>query len=285
MLNGMESKSFVGRIPAVLFAVICAIAAIFGACLAFVVAAASFGIAEAIFGPQLRWLEAPTALIAVLAGLFLPVYWLIARRRKQRPQIEPRLSTPPRREAEAPPAARGYELITDVPSSVVTSPAAPQRMQLPTTVKWILGATSALVALVIIVALLSGDNLELQVTSSRSPSGILRVTNTGSSPTTILDVIINDRMECSIIDDYHIIHYGKLDETLTNDDWHKIWVYRPGYPYGSAGTPAAFSAFRKSLRPVELKVGDTANWFTRCNSIVRATITTNKGSASYSFSR
>jgi hypothetical protein len=72
----------------------------------------------------------------------------------------------------------------------------------------------------------------------------LTITNIGDHPVRIFDIAINDRKDCSTSDDV----FSQADSRF----------------------------------PVELKVGDTGTWFTTCG-IVRATVKTSDGTATYSF--
>jgi hypothetical protein len=291
--------SFVGRIPTVLFAAICVIAAIFGACLAFVVAAACFGIAHGTFGAQLEWLEAPAAIIAVLGGLVLPVYWLIARRRKQRARIEPTLSrAPDRGTADSAIAMKAPDPVTTASHVAATDQSTTSNTQLSTGAKWAMGSAGTIVLLVLFAGLKSSSSLDIEVRWNKpyfTPRATLHITNVGTTPTTILDVLLNDRIECSTVEPHVIKLFADLDNPVTPDGAHKMWVYTGDETLGSLlyhhhhvtkKSAAVLRYYRESLRPVELKTGDSFHWSISCNTgIVRATITTNKGSASYSFSR
>jgi hypothetical protein len=296
MTTTVAPVGFLGRIPAVLFAVVCGIAGIVGSCLTLIVAAICFAIVQAIVGP-LKSLEAPVVLIAMLGGLVLPVYWLITKRRKQQPRIEPMFGSPADREIAGPAAMmKTRDPIPEAPLVAAAAPSPTSRTQLPTGAKWAIGVAAVVVGLALLAGLQSSDSLDIEVRQSRpqfTNRATLHITNISSSPTTVLDVLLNDRMECSMLASHVRSAFLEMDRTFTDADFHEMWVYTgDGVGLIMLGglyhrkSAADLHTFRKSLRPVELKTGDTRTWSSSCDSsLIRATVTTNKGSASYSFSR
>lgn len=121
--------------------------------------------------------------------------------------------------------------------------------------KKVLIGIALLVAAVFTIGMFSKSSsltLELYINN-----GWLVVKNAGTGPVELLDVIINDRMECSLP--------LYTDKGQTQEQLHRVWL----------GV--------KDNKPVVLKVGDIKHFITPCPSYVRVTITTDQGSATYSF--
>lgn len=102
---------------------------------------------------------------------------------------------------------------------------------------------------IILLSLLfgSGGTLKLRVTTSEAGGGYKRVqaVNVGEKPIDVTDLRINDRGECG-------------------------------------PRPLPLSDPTDPFQTVKLQIGETAGWFTVCR-VVRATFTSNSGSATYEF--
>jgi hypothetical protein len=120
------------------------------------------------------------------------------------------------------------------------------------------------------LALESSNSLSINVSvySVNFPT-TLKIQNTGAGPIKILDIIINDRDDCPTI----MAPTGKRDMRY----FHQLWtadrfqlVWSKGIMVDAVG----------SAEPQLLNIGDSHDWRSDC-SIVRATIKTDKGTASY----
>lgn len=128
-----------------------------------------------------------------------------------------------------------------------------------------------IVGVVLLLFLFSGDNLHLDVTTQ---SRLLSIKNVGSEPTIIEDIVINDRYDCSAYPNYGKMHYS-------DGELHKLWVNGTDQNIDINDPPETTSAEAQKLT---LNVGDIHHWLVPCTSVIRAKITTDKGSATYAFS-
>jgi hypothetical protein len=149
----------------------------------------------------------------------------------------------------------------------------------------LLAPAGLLAALLLIVGLFStGGDLGLEV---RSDAFSIMMTNLRNDPSvTILDMTINNRNECSTDATPNMC---RSIPNATNPSFlaacsrisrydphqlHMLWVY---------GGVNLFSNI-VSTNPLSLKIGESHFWATACPRIVQIQITTDKGTATYSFS-
>jgi hypothetical protein len=128
-----------------------------------------------------------------------------------------------------------------------------------------------------------GGDLGLQVTSDSGLLKAITIRNISNDPSVqISDLMINNREECSIeLVDPLCGHSGSSDfnaacsrfQNSNGDELHKLWVY--------GGATVYLNRFSES--PIILKIGDAHSWYTSCQSIVRVSITTDRGSGTYTF--
>jgi hypothetical protein len=152
------------------------------------------------------------------------------------------------------------------------------------------------IVVVLVVATAQGESLALKLVSSANSFSIQ---NVGTDPITILDVVVNDRDDCSTVNVERIeafVHtqyatadgMARLDKIKksSKEDLHKLWVFTGGSldvqldfskPY--IALPAVIGEWPD--KPKTLKVGDAEEWDTICN-IVRVSVKTDRGSATYS---
>jgi hypothetical protein len=140
-------------------------------------------------------------------------------------------------------------------------------------------------ALLLAVALFSGGgDLGLEV---RSEGGSVMITNLRNDPSMpVLDIVVNNRDECSTDG---ALSLCRSMPNATNSSFltacsrlsrydshqlHMLWVHGGANLFSNA-IPAA---------PISLKIGDSHLWPTGCQRVVQVQITTNKGTATYSFS-
>jgi hypothetical protein len=133
-----------------------------------------------------------------------------------------------------------------------------------------------LIGLIVTVSVCSFDSLQLRV--SVTPRG-LEIVNVGSMPTKVIDVIVNGRDDCSTIE--------VSDPSFSKDYLHKIWVANGYFMYVGVkdGKLIRIGSDRVlTTDPITLKSGDSAYWVPRCMAnFVNATITTERGTATYYF--
>jgi hypothetical protein len=130
---------------------------------------------------------------------------------------------------------------------------------------WIVGGmTIGLLAIIALVAINSDDDLGLELQVKSFPLGsLLTIKNTGTGPTHILDVSINDREECSIFP------YGQFQDQYSKAQIHQSWV--------NGDVPSSRAPMAK-----ELRVGDSISLEPPCG-VVRVTVTTDRGTETFSF--
>jgi hypothetical protein len=118
----------------------------------------------------------------------------------------------------------------------------------------------------VVAVLRAGDNNDLKLWAAGNS---LTIQNVGSEPVTIRDLLINDRLDCSTVGVFFRLY---SDTSKRNpDELHKFWVYGT---HPVTGMPNA---------PTTLSTGDVMNWQSPCSSVVRVQITTEKGTAAYTF--
>jgi hypothetical protein len=134
---------------------------------------------------------------------------------------------------------------------------------------------------------------------SRGQAAGLRVINSGDGTISILDITINDRPECTTAPPSWY-----SSKKLTDQQIHKLWFHQFDQKVMSAITsavsgmdskgvitlntqsdPAAeVAAVLDSAGSIILKTGDGQGWrLWGCNTIVKATIDTDHGSATFRF--
>jgi hypothetical protein len=124
----------------------------------------------------------------------------------------------------------------------------------------------------------SHDNTSLPLELRTNPLG-LNITNTGTGAIRILDLMINERDDCSTTAVLEDRMNRKLDNRNLDKDYrHKIWVAT-----GQTLIYARHTDRPEEIKPKELHVGDVGLWSTSCDVIVRVWVTTDKGSATYTF--
>jgi hypothetical protein len=130
--------------------------------------------------------------------------------------------------------------------------------------------------LLIVVGLLSGGDLGLEVRAF--PDNTLVVKNIGNQPIKVIDMVVNQRQDCSAVAPIELKEGLLIRQAYDVEERHKFWVN--GFNYQRV---APFENRISSVNPpTELNVGDTRRWQALCN-IVRVTVTTDKGSETYSF--
>jgi len=124
----------------------------------------------------------------------------------------------------------------------------------------------------------------------------LRVTNIGADDIEIVDILINNRDECTRSSSDAIIRHSDgcfvAAGLLTPAVQHALWLGQTGhgpslvekaegdYPSMSASCPRVRASF--AVEQIILKVGDFATWQASCLAeIISATIKTNHGAATY----
>lgn len=108
----------------------------------------------------------------------------------------------------------------------------------------------------------------------------VEVTNTGTTPVRILDVVINDRDDCSTI--------PMKSKTFSPEHLHKVWVANGSFMYVGEKDGKLYemgSNRALSTEPRVLKPGATANWVAFCpgTNYIRARITTEAGTQTFRF--
>jgi hypothetical protein len=143
-------------------------------------------------------------------------------------------------------------------------------------VKW-RWVTVGILAL-LLVAALKYQATESNLKVSATVQG-LEITNVGTTPVRILDVVVNERDDCSTI--------GLTSNTFSKDYLHKIWVADGTFMYigEKDGSLFEIGTNRKlSVEPRILKIGESAYWVPRClTNYVRVSVTTDGGTTTYSF--
>jgi hypothetical protein len=134
------------------------------------------------------------------------------------------------------------------------------------------------VGLLIVVALLSDRTPELEVRAF--PNNSLVIKNVGTQPIKITDVLVNERLECSAISPIELTERFFIKKSYNVDERHKLWV--SGFSYQQVGPLQ--NQISSINPPTEPDVGDSQRWQALCN-IVRVTVTTDKGSETYSFTK
>jgi hypothetical protein len=130
--------------------------------------------------------------------------------------------------------------------------------------------------LLIVVGLLSNTELDLEVRAF--PGNFLLIKNIGTQPIKVLDIMVNERLDCSVVAPIEPIEGLFIKRTYDVQERHKLWVN--GFNYQRA---APFENQITSINPpTELNIGDSRRWQALCN-IVRITVTTDIGSETYSF--
>jgi len=159
----------------------------------------------------------------------------------------------------------------------------------PLTVKRLLISAAILAAVVVALAILAnGGGSDLKVeTSVVGFRTQFSIQNIGSNPVTVRDLLVNDRQDCSTLSvDVPIPDDATRQRLLSQlspyspEQQHTIWVY------GSYVQELILGRVELIARdqPQTLEVGDTFVWTTPCPSVVRLRVTTDGGTATYTFS-
>jgi hypothetical protein len=152
------------------------------------------------------------------------------------------------------------------------------------TVSRLLVSAGVFAAILLAIVFFNGGDLGLEV---RSYGGNIVITNLKNEPSTaILDIVINNRDECSTEgtlsfcqsapnakSPYFLAACSRLAK-YDQRQLHMLWVF--------GGADVFVNTF--AAAPVSLKIGDHHSWPTACPRIVQVQITTDRGTATYSFS-
>ncbi|MGD0023026.1 MAG: hypothetical protein ABSC37_00165 [Xanthobacteraceae bacterium] len=324
--DDLPRPPFLGRVPTLVFVLLCIGASISGAIVVFILAALVSAIVDAIFSINDEAYKIPVILCSLAVGFLFPVIWLRSKRKKYRrrltskklsqPQLvdkEPLFNWPTSTTELEQPAKRDFILVNEPPPNSSSDEIFPEK---PThsapakrekryfdnpysqyklnPKKVFLGA--AIIGAIFLVSEFScqGDYLGLKLSYDK-PALIIQ--NAGTEATTIIDLIINDRDECSTYSEQDveleiqdILRWGilsneykaeliaKLNEIKKHkEDLHKLWIHNLGLFLTNIMPPNV-----ANLDPITLKVGDIARWFSPCN-VVRVNVKTDRGSTTYSF--
>lgn len=122
----------------------------------------------------------------------------------------------------------------------------------------------------------SGNTQNLKV--SLTANG-LEIVNVGTAPIRILDVIVNDRDDCST--------FRGHNPPFSKEYLHKAWVANGEFMYMGERDGKLYEIGTNrilSTEPRTLQTGDAWNWVSYCFSkYVSATVTTDDGTVKYSF--
>jgi hypothetical protein len=246
--NQPSKRPLIQRLPAVLFGITCVISA--------AVAAIVFFILGAIFArliPIAKELEPPLLLAFALAGALLTIYLTMRARNRKHLQLAPQQpeASFPSEKAIASPTQSADRKQHGPDQQLFAGPDSKKGLAQLLKRPWIY--IGLVLTAILVKFLFSPDsslsNLRVvsypaQVRFPLTLSPRLTITNVGDHPVRILGIEVNEREDCSTSDDI----LSQKDSTF----------------------------------PIELKVGDTGTWFTKCG-IVRTTIKTSDGTATYTF--
>jgi hypothetical protein len=130
-------------------------------------------------------------------------------------------------------------------------------------------------ALLIVVVLFSSTDLDLEVRAF--PDNIFVIKNIGTQPIDVLDILVNERLDCSAIAPIELKEGFLIKQPYGVQERHKFWVN--GFNYQRV---APFENQIDSINPpTALNIGDSRRWQALCN--MRVTVTTDTGLETYSF--
>ena len=142
--------------------------------------------------------------------------------------------------------------------------------------KKIMIGLALVIGLLIVVGLLSGGDLGLEVRAFQDNTFVVK--NIGNQPIKVIDLVVNERQDCSAVAPIELKEGLLIRQTYDVQERHKFWVN--GYNYQRV---APYENRISSINPpTVLNIGDSRRWQALCN-IVRVTVTTDKGSETYSF--
>lgn len=135
----------------------------------------------------------------------------------------------------------------------------------------------AFAGVLVSVVMCSGNNQNLKVSATARG---LEIVNIGSAPVRILDVVVNDRDDCST--------YKVTSPALSKEYLHKVWVANGGFMYLTEKGGKLFELGSTnhflSDEPRTLKSGDSGYWVSYClTNYVSVKVTTDGGTSTYSF--
>jgi len=145
---------------------------------------------------------------------------------------------------------------------------------------WIIMACAVMVFLV--AGYLYDDlALELKVNSFNNS---VAIKNIGVKPTKILDLDINNSDDCTLFKNWGDNQFNPGNEDGKRD-LHKFFVYKGFRQFkGLTGLLEQYQEIVHSQTPIILDIGDSDIWGATCSpNIVRVTVTTERGSATFSF--
>jgi hypothetical protein len=154
--------------------------------------------------------------------------------------------------------------------------------------KKIFAGIGIVIGIIFILSLFLGSDQGIDVKSDNMfGTDHIIITNIGTSPTKIVDIIVNNRDDCSSVPNFD--SSLNLDRNLyTKDELHKLWVLgqSPSVRWANTGDVdmKAKKTDYRSFKNIELNIGDSHSWPVSCVSLVRVNIVTDKGSGTYSFS-
>jgi hypothetical protein len=127
------------------------------------------------------------------------------------------------------------------------------------------------------------DNLGLEV-KVNSINNSVSIKNIGSKPTKILDLDINNSDDCTIFKSWAGTQFSPAYGE-DKQDLHKFFVYQGFHQFkGLTGLLTQFEEIVHTQTPIVLGIGDTDIWVATCSTnIMRVTVTTERGSATFSF--
>jgi hypothetical protein len=144
---------------------------------------------------------------------------------------------------------------------------------------WIVIACGA--ALFVIIYLYEDLGLELRVDYFNNS---VAIKNIGLKPIKILDIDINNSGDCTLFNNWagnrFSPEYGE-----DKQDLHKFFVYK-GFRHfkGLTKLLMQYEEIVNTQMPIVLQIGDSDTWGATCSSnIARVTVTTERGSATFSF--
>jgi hypothetical protein len=291
-----KSSRLIGRMPTFLFVLICTLAGFLGSALFFLVSGLVLIGAQPASDQEANAWAAFGVVGFTILGFVLPIVVLRRTRRSARPRgttpnptLDPELSSwmgadRPRSSASLRVKDREAAATADA-----GSPAQPPRRR---RMKPVLIGLAIVAAAVIFVLMASDHGLDLELRSER---GTLSIRNIGSTATKLVDVLINDRTDCST---HGVPKAGQRQ--LSEHDMHRIWL--TGLPVGGLvalsdaelnkylsqdgdlAIPILVLGAPQTYRwPKVLEVGDVHYLSTPCPTIVRAKVTTDLGSSTYTF--
>ena len=138
-------------------------------------------------------------------------------------------------------------------------------------------------AITFLAVMYLNDNLGLEL-KVNSIINSVSIKNVGSKPTKILDLDINNSDDCTIFKGWAGTQispaYG-----YDKQDLHKFFVYQGFHQFkGSTNLLTQYEELVHTQTPIVIDIGDSDIWVATCSTnIVRVTVTTERGSATFSF--